>query len=102
MPDFCHLTNDIIDEGPRTRTGLSAGKNAATGETASISVVTTNAELKNLGWLPVVYVNETYDSATQVCTGPTGCNVGDLLIVPDWKQRNLLSEAVVLLDKGRG
>ena len=135
MTNYCHHTNNIIDEGskilPRSWRNISGLDKAST------------MHLKSLGWLPVVYVDETYDSATQVRTGPTGCNVGDavpagadevtgayalrdktqqevddereqatirikaeagrriLLIVPDWKQRNLLSEAVVLLDKGR-
>ena len=136
MTNYCHQTNDIIDI--RARPLPRAWRNISGLDKA------TAGELKSWGWLPVVYVDETYDSATQVRTGPTGCNVGDavpagadevtgayalrdktqqevddereqaiihikaeayrriLLIVPEWKQRNLLSEAVVLLDKGRG
>jgi len=134
--NYCHQTNDLIDIGPRPLP--RSWRNISGLDKA------TTAHLKTLGWLPVVYVNEAYDSATQVRSGPTGCNIGDavpagadevtgaydlrdrtqqevddereqaiirikaeagrriLLIVPDWKQRNLLSEAVVLLDKGRG
>ena len=135
MTNYCHQTSDIIDIGhrppPRSWRNISGLDRSS------------DVELKAVGWLPVVYVNETYNSATQIRTGPTGCNVGDavpagadevtgayalrdktqqevddereqanirikveagrriLLIVPEWKQRNLLSEAVVLLDKGR-
>jgi len=67
--DFCHQTNDVIDIGAaglprswRNVSGLDRG---------------TPAELKALGWLPVAYVNEAFDPATQIRTGPTGVQVGD-------------------------
>jgi len=69
MTDFCHQTNNVIDIGAaalprswRNVSGLDRG---------------TPGELKALGWLPVVYVNEAFDPATQVRSGPTGVNIGD-------------------------
>jgi len=66
---FCHQTNDIIDIAPRS---LPRSWRNISGLDRS-----SNVELKAVGWLPVVYVNVTYNSATQIRTGPTGCNVGD-------------------------
>lgn len=68
MSDFCHQTNDVIDIGPGPLP--RAWRNVSGLDKASA------ADLKAVGWLPVVYVNEAYDSATQVRTGPTGSNVG--------------------------
>lgn len=65
-----HQTNNIIDSRPTQRERL-------THRSTGISAVTTDAELKALGFLPLVYVGEAYDSATQIRTGPTGCNMGD-------------------------
>ena len=67
--NYCHQTNDVIDITPRKLP--RAWLNISGLDKATV------AELKSWGWLPVVYVNETYDPATQVRTGPTGCNVGD-------------------------
>ncbi len=67
--DYCHVINSAIDEGPKPLPKAwrnVSGLNKATA-----------AHLKTLGWLPVVYVNETYDPATQIRTGPVGCNIGD-------------------------
>ena len=68
-----HVENDIIDVGPRP---LPRSWRNISGLDRSSDV-----ELKAVGWLPVVYVNETYNSATQIRTGPTGCNVGDAVPV---------------------
>lgn len=69
MTFYCHQTNDIVDIVPRSLP--RAWRNISGLDKASAS------ELKLWGWLPVVYVNETYDSATQIRTGPVGCNIGD-------------------------
>jgi len=88
--NYCHQTNDVIDITPRKLP--RAWLNISGLDKATV------AELKSWGWLPVVYVNETYDPATQVRTGPTGCNVGDA--VPAGADE--VTGAYALLDKGRG
>ena len=90
MTVFCHQTGDVIGEGPKPLP--KSWRNISGLDKA------TPAHLKTLGWLPVVYVDETYDSATQVRTGPTGCNVGDA--VPAGADE--VTGAYALLDKGRG
>ncbi|KKN90077.1 hypothetical protein LCGC14_0231900 [marine sediment metagenome] len=69
MTDYCHIDDGAIDDGPRALprawrnvSGLRRG---------------TPEFLKDKGWLPVRYVDESFDPATQVRTGPVGCNVGD-------------------------
>jgi len=69
MQKYCHQTSDVIDVSARRLP--RAWRNISGLDKAS------SVELKAFGWLPVVYVDETYDSATKVRTGPTGCNVGD-------------------------
>ncbi len=69
MSEHIHVENDIIDIAPRPLP--KAWRNVSGLDKATVS------ELKALGWLPVIYVNETYDPATQVRTGPTGCIFGD-------------------------
>lgn len=66
---YVHLTNNIIDIAPRLLSGSWRHVSNIDRRTPT--------ELKALGWLPVVYVNEAYDPASQIRTGPTGCNIGD-------------------------
>lgn len=70
MSNYVHHVGNIINIGATSRSAL-------THKSASISVVTTDAELKDFGWLPLVYVGEAYDPATQIRTGPVGCSIGD-------------------------
>lgn len=71
MTNYIHQTNDVIDSKPKDRAKL-------THKSTSISAATTDAELKELGWLPQVVVGfEPFDPVTQIRTGPTGCNIGD-------------------------
>ena len=74
MPNFCHIKSNVIDIAP----GLlpRSWRNVSGLDKA------TSVELKAMGWLPVVYVNEprvgeAFDPATQIRTGPTGVSVGD-------------------------
>lgn len=67
---YIHQTNDVIDSKPTARNGL-------THKSTSISAATTDAELKNLGWLPLIDPDDAYDPATQIRTGPVGGNIGD-------------------------
>lgn len=69
MKDYCHIEDGVIEDGPRKLprswrnvSGLNLG---------------TPEELKDKGWLPVRYVDESFDPTTQVRTGPVGCNVDD-------------------------
>jgi hypothetical protein len=69
MTDYIHHTGGIVDinaaELPTAWKNISGINNLST------------EELKNIGWLPVNYVNKTYDAATQVRTGPAGGQLGD-------------------------
>jgi hypothetical protein len=69
MTDYIHHTNNVIDRAagalPRVWKNISGLDKCL------------QASLRDKGWLPVVYENDAYDPATQVRTGPTGCNVGD-------------------------
>jgi len=69
MTPYIHQTNDVIDAQhsalPRAWRNVSGLDKA------------TAAELKAMGWLPVTYVNEAFDPATQIRTGPAGVDVGD-------------------------
>lgn len=69
MSDFCHQENDVID--------VSAGLLPPSGFNVSGLNRATVPELKTFGWLPVIYINEVFDPATQVRTGPTGVGIGD-------------------------
>ena len=70
--DYIHHTNGVIDQAPQALPKSWKADHWITGLDKA------DAEtLRNLGWLPVTYVNETYDPETQVHEGPTGCNIGD-------------------------
>ncbi len=71
MLDYCHIEDGSIDDGPRSL--------PRSWRNVSGLYLATPEELKDKGWLPVVYVNDAYDTATQVRTGPVGCNVGDVI-----------------------
>lgn len=73
MSNYCHVTNGIIDEVPKTLP--RSWRNVSGLDKA------TTAHRKALGWLPVIYVNEIYDPVTQVRAGPVGCNIGDAVLV---------------------
>jgi hypothetical protein len=70
MTDYIHQTGGVVDSVRHGRASLRHPK-------MSIIAKTTDAELKTVGFLPVVYVNEAYDDATQIRTGPAGCGIGD-------------------------
>ncbi len=70
---YIHHTANIIDISPRNLP--RAYGNTSGLEHASV------AELKALGWLPVVLTDPAFDSATQVRTGPVGGQLGDLVPV---------------------
>lgn len=74
MTDYIHQTDNVIDVAAGTLP--TAWQNVSGLDKASA------ASLKAKGWLPVVYVNETFDSGTQQRTGPTGVSVGDA-VTPD-------------------
>ena len=63
MSEYCHIENNIIDEGPKTLPTSWRNISGLHHQDA--------AELKKLGWLPVRRVGcESFDSAVQVRTGP--------------------------------
>ena len=62
MSQYCHIENNVIDEGPKPIPTAWRNISGLHHQNA--------AELKVLGWLPVRYENEAYDPATQVRTGP--------------------------------
>lgn len=66
---YIHQTNDVIDVPPRALP-------KAWGRTSGLDHAST-AELKALGWLPVVLVDPAFDGTTQVRTGPVGGQMGD-------------------------
>ena len=72
--EYVHQTNDVIDAAPKPLP--RSWRNVSGLDRA------TTAHKKSLGWLPVVYVNEAFDPATQVRTGPTGVDIGDT-VAPD-------------------
>ena len=62
MTQYCHIENNVIDEGPKPIP--TAWRNISGLHYLDV------AKLKALGWLPVRYVNEAHDPAVQVRTGP--------------------------------
>ena len=63
MSEYCHIENNVIDEGPKTLPTSWRNISGLHHQNA--------AELKKLGWLPVRRVGfESFDSAVQVRTGP--------------------------------
>ncbi len=70
MTDFVHVTGDVIDQGPKPREAVRS-------KTMSVAAVTTVEELKEVGWLPVRYVDDVFDPATQVREPFTGARVDD-------------------------
>lgn len=62
MTDYCHVTDGVVDEGPRSLP--TSWKNVSGLDRGSPGT------LKALGWLPVTYVNADYDPDTQVRSGP--------------------------------
>ena len=68
-----HHTNNIIDVAARTLP-------RAYGNTSGLDHAT-DAELKAIGWLPVILINPAFDDATQIKTGPIGGQLGDAVSV---------------------
>ena len=71
MTEYIHHTNNIIDR--------AMGPLPATGNNISGMNMSSAAELKALGWLPVTVVTPVYDSVTEIRLGPTGAAVGDVI-----------------------
>lgn len=72
MTDYIHHVNNVIDRG--------AGSLPTGWKNISGLHLADDALLKSLGWLPVVYINATFNSDTQKRTGPVGVSVGDAVI----------------------
>jgi len=69
MTDYIHHTDGVIDVASKRLP--AAWRNVSGLDRAS------SAELKAMGWLPVVESKPTFDPTSERLTGPTGVSIGD-------------------------